>query len=394
MNIISIKFSNKTLHFTLFDMADERVVATGVFERIGMPNSYYTVSYNGEKITEEIVFTDCFEVAKILLDKLISLEIISSIQDIKGIGYFIFHGKDQFYKSIFLRENDIHELENFQDFVPSFIQDNISGVRAFQKIFVDVPVIGVFDTAFYGSITEDNYLYSIPRRWYIDYGIRKYGFYGITHRYIRNYVGDLLNKGNFKLISCYIDSEDVSISAIKDGKCIDTSMGFSLSSGAMMGTSCGDIDPSIIPYIMEKEGKNASEVIDDLNYGSGLLGLSEVTNDIESIISLCEEGDQKAILAKNKFVRRIVDYIAQYYVLLGGADAIVFTGEALEKLVSLRREICEKLSSLGVKINLDANIIPQKDEKISADDSSVLIYVIPAREDLMIARDTLKVLNG
>lgn len=394
MNIISIKFSNKTLHFTLFDMADERVVATGVFERIGMPNSYYTISYNEEKITEEITFNDCFEVAKILLDKLISLEIISSVDNIKGIGYFVFHGKDQFYKSIFLRENDVCQLETFHDFIPDFVQDNISGIKSFQEVFSDIPIIGVFDTAFYCSMSEDTYLYSVPRRWYIDYGVRKYGFYGITHQYIQSCVENLLNRNNFKLISCYIDSEDVSITAIKDGKCIDTSMGFSLSSGSMMGTSCGNIEPSIIPYIMEKEGKNASEVLDDLNYNSGLLGVSGVTNDIEGIMSLCEEGNQNAILAKNKFVRQIVDYIAQYYVLLSGVDAIVFTGEALEKLVSLRREICENLSSLGIKISLDANNMPQNDVEISTEESSALIFVIPAREDLMIARDTLKVLNG
>lgn len=394
MNIISIKFSNKKLYFTLFNMDDESVIVTGVFERIGMPNSYYTISYNEEKIKEEIAFNDCFDVARILLDKLISLEFISSKDDIEGIGYFIFHGKDQFYKSVFLKENDICQLESFQDFIPSFMQDNISGIKAFQEVFFNIPIIGVFDTAFYASMSEDTYLYSVPRRWYTDYGVRKYGFYGIAHQYIQNCVKDLLNRDSFKLISCYIDSEDVSISAIEDGKCIDTSMGFSLSSGSMMGTSCGNIEPSIIPYIMEKEGKNASEVLDDLNYNSGLLGVSGVTNDIESIMTLCEEGSQDAILAKNKFVRQIVDYIAQYYVLLGGVDVIVFTGKAFEKLGSLRREICEKLFSLGIKINLDANNMPQRGVKISAEDSSVLVFVISAREDLMVARDTLKVLNG
>lgn len=394
MKVISVKYSNKSLVFTLFDIGTEFVIASGTFERIGMPNSYYTIVYNGEKIREEIVLTDCVEVAKVLLDKLLSLEIISSMEDIKGIGYFVFHGKDCFYKSTLLNEADIQQLEDFLDIVPSFMQDNINGIKAFQNVFFGIPIVGVFDTAFYEFMDESAFLYAVPRRWYLDYGIRKYGFYGITHQYITNYVKNLFNRDNFNLISCYLGSEDVSISAIKNCKCVDTSMGFSLYSGTMMGTSCGDIDPSIIPYIMEKDGKNASEVLDDLNYDSGLLGMSEITNDIDAIMSLSEEGNRNASLAKDKYVRQIVDYIAQYYVLLGGVDIISFTGEIGEKQVSLRREICENLCSLGVKIDLDANNTCHKAIKISAADSSVLVYVIPAKEDLLIARDTWKVLNG
>lgn len=393
MKIISIKLGNKGLSFTLFNMEDEQIITSGVFERIGMANSYYTITYKGEKITEEVALSDCVDVAKTLLDKLISLEFISHVEDIKGIGYFVFYGKDQFYKSSLLKEEDIQKLDTFRDFAPNFMQDNISGIKAFQEVFNGIPIVGVFDTAFYGSLAEDVYLYPVPRSWYVEYGVRKYGYYGIAHNYVASCIGALLNRESVKLISCYLGNEHVSISAISNGKCIDTSMGFSLTSGAIMGTSCGDIDPTIIPYIMEKEGKNASEILDDLNYNSGLLGLSEITNDTTTMISLCEEGSKQAILAKNKYVRRIVDHIAQYYVLLGGIDVISFTGDVGEKQIPIRREICEKLYSLGIKINLDINSTCRGITKISSNDSSAMVYVIPGNDELMIARETLKVLS-
>ena len=231
-----------------------------------------------------------------------------------------------------------------------------------------------------------------PYSWYEDYGVRKYGAHGTSHRYIAETVKELLGKDDFRLISCHIGNGG-SITAIKDGKCVDTSMGFTPLAGIMMGTRSGDIDPSIIPYVMEQEGKNASEVIDDLNKRSGLFGMSEYSSDMRDILEKCDQQDEKAIVARDKYVRRVVDYIAQYYVLLGGADVIVFTAGVGENSIPVRRQICEELACLGVKIDLDKNNVRGEVVKISTDDSSIDVYVIPTDEELMIARDTLHLIN-
>ena len=252
-------------------------------------------------------------------------------------------------------------------------------------------MVCVFDTAFHQSMDEVSYLYPVPYSWYSEYAIRKYGAHGTSHRYIADEVKKILGRDDFKLISCHIGNGG-SITAIKDMKCVDTSMGFTPLAGIMMGTRSGDIDPSIIPYVMEKEGMNASEVIDVLNRKSGVLGLSEFSSDMRDLVAKCDEGDHKAIVAKDKYVRRVVDYIAQYYVLLEGVDVIVFTAGVGENNIPIRREICEKLSCLGVKIDLDLNNKRGETIKISSDDSKIDVYVIPTDEELMIARDTLKLI--
>ena len=251
----------------------------------------------------------------------------------------------------------------------------------------------VFDTAFHQTMDEVSYLYPVPYKWYKEYGVRKYGFHGTSHRYITDSVRDILGREDFKLISCHIGNGG-SICAVKDMKCVDTTMGFTPLAGIMMGTRSGDVDPSIIPYVMEKEGKNIGEVLNDLNKNSGLLGLSEFSSDMRDILAKCDEGDERALNAKSKYVRRIVDYIAEYYVLLGGADAIVFTAGVGENCVSIRREICEKLSCLGVKIDLDKNNITREKVKLSTDDSKIDVWVIPTDEELMIARDTLNLIKN
>ena len=269
---------------------------------------------------------------------------------------------------------------------------NIVGIKSFKEVLPDTLMVAVFDTAFHQTMDEEAYLYAVPYKWYSDYGVRKYGFHGTSHRYIAESVKKILGKENFKLISCHIGNGG-SICAIKDMKCVDTSMGFTPLAGIMMGTRSGDVDPSIIPYVMEKEGKNAGEVIDDLNKYSGVLALSGYSNDLRDVVLQCDENNPRAVLAKNKYVRRIVDYIAQYYVLLGGADVIVLTAGVGENNVPIRREICEKLSCLGVRIDLDLNNVRGETIKISTPDSKIDVYVIPTNEELMIARDTLNLVN-
>ena len=286
----------------------------------------------------------------------------------------------------------MEKLEAIKGFAPLHNPANMLGIEAFRKVLPNVPMVAVFDTAFHQTMDKSTYLYPVPYSWYTDYGVRKYGAHGTSHRYIAETVKNLLGKQEFRLISCHIGNGG-SITAIKDGKCVDTSMGFTPLAGIMMGTRSGDIDPSIIPYVMEQEGKNASEVVDDLNKRSGLYGMSEYSSDMRDILEKCDEQDEKAIVARNKYVRRVVDYIAQYYVLLGGADVIVFTAGVGENSIPVRRQICEELACLGVKIDLDKNNIRGEVVKISTDDSSIEVYVIPTDEELMIARDTLRLIN-
>jgi len=392
MKIISINAGSSSLRFTLFEMDNESVIASGLFDRIGIDGGNYKISYDGDEITQEIEFNNHTDAVKILLDKLIALGIIKSLDEIDGVGHRIVHGGSKYSESVVLNDEVVKDIEELKEYAPLHNPAHLLGINAFREILPDKPMVCVFDTAFHQSIDEVTYLYPVPYRWYKDYGVRKFGAHGTSHRYISEYVSDTLGLKDKRIISCHIGN-GASICAIKDGKCIDTSMGFTPLAGIMMGTRSGDIDPSIIPFVMEKEGKNASEIIDDLNKKSGLLGLSEYSSDMRDIMEKVDEGDEKAILAKDKYVRRIVDYIAQYYVLLGGVDLIVFTAGVGENNIPIRREICEKLTCLGIKIDLDKNNVRSDVVKISSDDSSIDIYVIPTDEELLIARDTLKLIN-
>ena len=392
MKIISINAGSSSLKFSLFDMNDESVIASGLFERIGIDGSNYTIKFNGEKITQEVELPTHVDAVNILLDKLTDLNIISSLDEIHGVGHRIVQGKDIFKESVLINDDVMEKLDAIKGFAPLHNPANMLGIEAFRKVLPNVPMVAVFDTAFHQTMDKTTYLYPVPYSWYEDYGVRKYGAHGTSHRYIAECVKKILGRDEFRLISCHIGNGG-SITAIKDGKCVDTSMGFTPLAGIMMGTRSGDIDPSIIPYVMEQEGKNASEIIDDLNKRSGLFGMSEYSSDMRDILARCDEQDEKAIVARDKYVRRVVDYIAQYYVLLGGADIIVFTAGVGENSIPVRRQICEELACLGVKIDLDLNNKRGEAVKISTDDSSIQVYVIPTDEQLMIARDTLHLID-
>lgn len=393
MKIISINAGSSSLKFSLFNMDDESVIASGLFERIGIEGSGYTIKYNGEKVEQEVELVTHADAVRILLEKLIDLNIIGSLEEIDGVGHRLVHGKDKYSSSVVITDEVIADLENFKDFAPLHNPANILGIQAFREVLPDVLMVGVFDTAFHQTMEAASYLYPVPYSWYKDHGVRKYGFHGTSHRYIASTTAKLLNKENFRLISCHIGNGG-SISAVLDGKCIDTSMGLTPLAGIMMGTRSGDVDPSIITYVMEKEGKNASEVIDDLNKRSGLLGLSEYSHDMRDVLARADEGDENCILARDKYVRSIVNYIGQYYLLLGGVDVIVFTAGVGENSIPIRQLVCEKLLPLGVKIDLDKNNIRGEITKISTAESKVEVYVIPIDEELMIARDTVSLIEN
>ena len=282
MKIISINAGSSSLKFSLFNMDDESVIASGLFERIGIEGSNYTIKFNGEKITQEVELATHVDAVNILLDKLTDLNIISSLDEIHGVGHRIVQGKDIFTESVLINDEVMEKLDAIKGFAPLHNPANMLGIEAFRKVLPNVPMVAVFDTAFHQTMDKSTYLYPVPYSWYEDYGVRKYGAHGTSHRYIAETVKELLGKDDFRLISCHIGNGG-SITAIKDGKCVDTSMGFTPLAGIMMGTRSGDIDPSIIPYVMEQEGKNASEVIDDLNNRSGLFGMSEYSSDMRDI---------------------------------------------------------------------------------------------------------------
>ena len=392
MKIISINAGSSSLKFSLFNMDNESVIASGVFERIGIDGSCYTIKFNGEKYKEEVPLKTHADAVNILLDKLTSMHIIESLDEIGGVGHRIVQGKDLFDKSVLVDDEVMEKLESIKHFAPLHNPANMLGIEAFRKALPNVPMSVVFDTAFHQTMDEETYLYAVPYEWYEKYGIRKYGAHGTSHRYITETVKDLLKTDKFKLISCHIGNGG-SITAIKDGKCVDTSMGFTPLAGIMMGTRSGDVDPSIIPPVMEAENKTIDDIINDLNKHSGVLGLSGISSDMRDIEDAYNEGNPRAVLTFNKYVQRIVDYIAQYYVRLGGADVIAFTAGVGENSPILRKLVCEKLACLGVKLDEEKNNVRGKLTKISADDSKVAVYVIPTDEELMIARDTLELIK-
>lgn len=393
MSVLSLYADRSSIKFYLYQMEEEKLIADGEFSRIGLDGSYYTIHFDHENIKEEIEIADHKTAISLLPEKIMSLHVIQSFIEISGIGHRVVQGLDRYSSSVFANSKVLEDIQEAQDLAPSHNYGAYKTIEACRDLFPDIPNVCVFDTAFHQTLSLESYLYPVPYRWFKDYGVRKYGFHGTSHQFITNSVRDLLGTDHFRLISCHL-GDSGSICAIKDMKSLDVSTGFSPLSGIMMGTKSGDIDPTIIPYIMEKEGKNAGEVIEDLNVGSGLLGLSEYSNDLRDILSQCEEGNEKAILAKNKYIRRVVDYISQYYVLLGGVDVIVFTAGIGENSISIRREICERLSCLGVGIDLDLNQNQGEVVKISSRDSKVLVYVIPTNEELLVARETLNLINN
>lgn len=392
MKIMSINAGSSSLKFSLFDMATEEVLISGLFERIGIEGSGYTLKYKSDKIKVETELPDHSVAVKILLEKLMELQVISTLEEIEGVGHRIVHGGDKYTKSVMVTDEVIDDIIRFSDFAPLHNPAHAICIKAFKEVLPKTPMVVVFDTAFHQTIEKARYLYPVPYHWYEEYHVRKYGAHGTSHRYIATKLAEELKNENLNIISCHLGNGG-SITAISNGKCVDTSMGFTPHAGIMMGTRSGDIDVSIVPYVMEKEGKSASEIMNDLNKKSGFLGVSEFSSDSRDIEEGIKQGNEKCILAEEMFVNSVVKYIAQYYVLLGHVDAICFTAGIGENSVDTRLQIIEKLAPLGIKIDVEKNNVRGKFAKINSDDSAVEIYVIPTNEELMIAKDTMDIIN-
>lgn len=389
MKILSVNAGSSSLKFQMYEMPEENVLISGVFERIGLENSFYTIKLNGEKIKNEEPLPNHSVAVEFLIQELLKNKVIDSLDEIKGVGHRLVHGGDKYASSVIINDDVIKTVEELSDLAPLHNPANLMGVRAFMKEIPGAVQVGCFDTAFHQTMKEDRYLYAVPYEWYKNYGIRKYGFHGMSHRYVSERVNELLDKQYSNVIVCHLGNGG-SISAVRDGRCVDTTMGFTPNAGIVMGSRSGDIDYSIIPYLMKKSEMSIEEIDNALNKKSGMLGISGVSSDFRDIDAAIAKKDKQSIMAHYLYVNSIVSYIARFYVELGGVDAICFTAGVGENAPHVRRMVMDRLSCLGIKVDREANEEMRfgKEGIISAPDSSVPCYVIPTDEEVMIARDT------
>lgn len=390
--ILAINAGSSSLKFQLIEMPEETVITKGLVERIGEKEGVFTISVNGEKhkIVQEIPTHE--EAVQILLDQLISKGIIKSFEEIDGVGHRVLHGGETFADSVAINDEVLKEIEKLIDLGPLHMPPNILGIKVFRKLLPDVPQIAVFDTAFHQTMPKSSYLYSLPYDYYEKYGVRKYGFHGTSHKYVSLKAAEMLNKPieDLRLISCHLGN-GASIAAIQGGKSIDTSMGFTPLEGITMGTRSGNIDPAIIPFVMEKTGKTAEEVLTILNKKSGLLGITGFSSDLRDILEAAEEGNERAILALAIFASHIHKYIGSYAARMNGVDAIIFTAGIGENSAPVRESVLRGLEFMGVYWDKELNNNASgKEGFISYPFSPVKVMVIPTNEEVMIARDVVR----
>mgnify|MGYP001247232132 FL=1 len=392
--VLAINAGSSSLKFQLFEMPEENVLAKGLLERIGFEKSECTIEAGEKEINIKQDLKTHAEGVDLLLEQLIELNIIHSIDEIEAVGHRVVHGGEYFSDSVLIDDDVIAKIEEVSELAPLHNPPNLSGIRAFKEKLPGVPMVAVFDTAFHQTMPEESYIYSLPYEYYEKYGIRKYGFHGTSHKYVSQRAAELMNRplDQLRLITCHLGN-GASITAVEYGKSIDTSMGFTPLAGVTMGTRSGDVDPAIIPYIKQKTGMTASEVIDVLNKKSGLLALSGISNDLRDIQEAAETGNERAILALNIFAARIHQYIGSYAARMNGVDAIVFTAGVGENSKIARSKILTGLEFMGVYWDSKLNEECGREGFISYPHSPVKVLVIPTNEELMIARDTVKFAN-
>ena len=389
MKILSINAGSSSLKFTLFELPKTDAIASGVFEKIGLEDSFYTIKYNGEKTRKEVYLKDHSIAVDCLMKDLIDMHIVSSLAEIEGVGHRIVHGGSEFTTPVILTDEVIERISKYNELGPLHNPANLLGVKAFMNALPGVVNVGVFDTGFHQTMDEEHFLYPVPYEWYTKYGVRKYGFHGTSHRFVYKQICEKLNNEKLKVITCHIGN-GASLCAIDEGKVVDTSMGFTPVAGVMMGTRCGDIDSGILEYVCNKTGKTISEVTNDLNKKSGFLGISGISSDARDVENAAMEGNKLAILAENMYAQKIANYIAVYNNMLNGADAIVFTAGVGENSARMRKMVIDRVKSLGVKLDNNLNNVRGEYRKISSEDSSIDVFVLPTNEELLIAQDTLQ----
>lgn len=390
--VLVINAGSSSLKFQLIRMPEETIVTKGLVERIGIKDSIFTIEVNGEKIKNVKDIKDHEEAINIMLDSFKEHGIIDDINDIAGTGHRVVHGGELFPTSALVTDEVEEKIESLCELAPLHNPANLMGIRAFRKLLPNIPHVVVFDTSFHQTMPEQSYLYSLPYQYYKDYGIRKYGFHGTSHKYVSQRAAEIMGKPieELRIISCHIGN-GASIAAIDGGESIDTSMGFTPLAGVTMGTRSGNIDPALIPFIMHKTGQSAEEVLNVLNKESGLLGISGTSSDLRDLESDAEEGKERAQLALDVFASRIHKYIGSYATRMHGVDVIVFTAGVGENSSTVRAKVLEGLEFMGIYWD------PKKNEAIHGEEgfinyphSPVKVIVIPTNEEVMIARDTVK----
>ncbi|HFI0567593.1 TPA: acetate/propionate family kinase [Streptococcus suis] len=392
--IFAINAGSSSLKFQLLSMPDEAIIAKGIFERIGEPESAFTLVYQGQKETEKLVLSSYKEAVNYLLKKLDEKGIIQSLADIAGVGHRVAHGGDYFKSSALVDQDVINKIDDLSFLAPSHNPANLEVIKAFKELLPNTPNVAVFDTAFHQSLSEEYYLYPLPRKYYDKYRLRKYGFHGTSHKYISLITKEVykqqgLDTDQLKVISCHLGN-GASICAMKGQTSINTSMGFTPLAGLMMGSRSGDIDPAILPFLMEEEGLTPDQINTILNKESGLLAVSEISNDLRDIEEAYHNGNPQAKTAIEMFTNRIAHTIATYIVDLAGVDAIVFTAGIGENSKLIREKVAGKLVAFGVKLDKESNHSGKM--VISQEQSSIKLFVLPTNEELMIARDTLELI--
>lgn len=393
MKLLIVNAGSSSLKFQVFEMPSEDVLISGTFERIGLDDSFYTIKYQGKKDKYEVELASHDVAIDYLTNDLISYGVVKDLSEIEGVGHRVVQGGKDLNKSVIIDSEVEDVIERYAPVAPLHNPANLVGIRAIKKAIPKAVNVATFDTAFHQTMEEEKYLYSIPYMYFEKYFVRKYGYHGTSHKYLTEYMKRELNKENVNLITCHIGN-GASISAIRDSKVVDTSMGFTPNAGLIMGSRTGDIDYSVIPYILKQTGMTLAEFDAMANKESGLLGISGISSDSRDIEKAMGEGNERAILAQNMYVNKIVDYIAKYYIELDGkVDAIVFTAGVGENSPQVRKGVVDKLGALGISLNEEANQVRGQYQVISGADSKVMVAVLPTDEELMIARDTYELIK-
>ena len=396
MKILVINCGSSSLKYQLIDMASEKVMAKGTFERIGQPNSFLTHKVNGEKYKIEKPVQNHEEALEFSLEQLLNPEykVIDSLDEINAIGHRLVHGGEKIAESVIIDDNVVKVLEEYTDLAPLHNPACILGIKACQEVMPGKPMVGVFDTAFHQTMPKEHYIYPIPYKYYNEYGVRKYGFHGTSHQYVANRVAELEGKPieDLRIISCHL-GQGGSICAVQGGKSVETSMGLTPLAGIPMGTRSGDIDPSVVTFIMKKEGLTPDEMERILNKESGILALSGVTQDCRDMEAAAAEGNEQAALAIKIHNYLIAAQIAKCAVAMNGFDVMLFTAGIGENQKNIRKGICENLKFLGVEIDDERNDVKGEERLISSDNSKIKVYVVPTDEELMIAKQTLELIK-
>ncbi|MGD9604886.1 MAG: acetate kinase [Bacilli bacterium] len=391
LKIMAVNAGSSSLKFKLLNMPEEEVITEGVIERIGAEDAYYTIKINGTKQKQILPIRNHSEAVNRLLNDLIERNIVVSLTEIKGIGHRIVQGGSYFSDSALINQKAIEVIRDYCSLAPLHNPANLIAIEAFQNALPGVPNVAVFDTSFHQTMQPEAFMYAIPYDWYTKYNIRKYGFHGTSHKYVSHKVAETIGKPieDLKIITLHIGN-GASIAAIKNGKCIDTSMGLTPLEGIPMGTRSGNIDPTVVEFISNKEHLTTSQVLSMLNKKSGYLGISGFWNDSRDLEEEVEKGNERCKLALDIQYKRVVDYIGSYFLYMGGLDAIVFTAGIGENSDIFRKAILDRLEALGVVIDEEANKTRGKIKEITKPESKVRAFIIPTDEEIMIARDTVR----